>query len=54
MVNVLKGEDVVGDQLRQKSTQVRSLVLDACDLEDYTCSNYLSDLNRHRQLVMDQ
>lgn len=54
VVSVLKGEDVVGDQLRQKSTQVRSLVLDACDLEDYTCSNYLSDLNRHRQLVMDQ
>ncbi|KAM5577029.1 receptor-like cytosolic serine/threonine-protein kinase RBK1 [Rosa sericea] len=54
VVKVLEGEDGLGEQLKQKSTQVRSLVLDACDLEDYTCSNYLSDLTRHRQLVMDQ
>ncbi|KAM1052946.1 hypothetical protein FF1_000467 [Malus domestica] len=54
VVQMLKGEDGVADQLRQKSTAVRSLVLESCDLEDYTCSNYLSDLNRHRQLVLDQ
>ncbi|XP_009364239.2 receptor-like cytosolic serine/threonine-protein kinase RBK1 isoform X1 [Pyrus x bretschneideri] len=53
-VQMLKGEGGVADQLRQKSTAVRSLVLESCDLEDYTCSNYLSDLNRHRQLVLDQ
>ncbi|XP_004288526.1 PREDICTED: receptor-like cytosolic serine/threonine-protein kinase RBK1 [Fragaria vesca subsp. vesca] len=54
VVKILEGEDPNGEQLKQKSTQVRSQVLDACDLEDYTCSNYLSDLNRHRELVMDQ
>lgn len=53
-MKILEGEDPNGEQLKQKSTQVRSHVLDACDLEDYTCSNYLSDLNRHRELVMDQ
>ncbi|XP_008338467.3 receptor-like cytosolic serine/threonine-protein kinase RBK1 [Malus domestica] len=54
VVQILKGEDGVADQLRKKSTAVRSLVLEACDLEDYTCSNYLTDLNRYRQLVLDQ
>ncbi|CAB4283897.1 unnamed protein product [Prunus armeniaca] len=54
VVQILKGEGGIVDQLKQKSSVVRSLVLEACDLEDYTCSNYLSDLNRHRQLVMDQ
>lgn len=54
VVQILKGEGGIVDQLKQKSSVVRSLMLEACDLEDYTCSNYLSDLNRHRQLVMDQ
>ncbi|XP_050381521.1 receptor-like cytosolic serine/threonine-protein kinase RBK1 [Argentina anserina] len=54
VVKILEGEDPNGEQLKTKSTQVRSVVLDACDVEDYTCSNYLSDLNRHRALVMDQ
>lgn len=52
VVKLLKDED--GPiELKQKSTAVRSLILDACDLEDYTCSSYLSDLNRHRQLLME-
>lgn len=49
---LLKGEDVAMD-LTQKSIPPRSLLLDACDLEDYTCSNYLNDLTRHKQLIME-
>lgn len=52
VVQLLKGED--GHQeLKPKSAAFRSVMLDACDLEDYTCSTYLNDLNRHRQLVME-
>lgn len=52
MVKILKGEEVVVD-LNQKSIAPRSLLLDACDLEDYTCSNYLNDLDRHKKLLME-
>ncbi|XP_062100490.1 receptor-like cytosolic serine/threonine-protein kinase RBK1 [Humulus lupulus] len=53
VVKILKSED--GHvELKPKTTgAVRSVMLDACDLEDYTCSTYLNDLNRHRQLVME-
>ncbi|KAK7361329.1 hypothetical protein VNO77_03379 [Canavalia gladiata] len=52
VVQLLKGEEVA-IELSQTSIAPRSLLLDACDLEDYTCSNYLNDLNRHKQLIMD-
>lgn len=52
VVLLLKGEEVAMD-LTQKTIAPRSLLLDACDLEDYTCSNYLNDLNRHKQLIME-
>ncbi|XP_061370318.1 receptor-like cytosolic serine/threonine-protein kinase RBK1 [Gastrolobium bilobum] len=52
VLQLLKGEEVAVE-LSQKSIAPRSLLLDACDLEDYTCSNYLSDLNRHKQLIME-
>ncbi|TKY58726.1 Receptor cytosolic serine/threonine-protein kinase RBK1 [Spatholobus suberectus] len=52
VVLLLKGEEVA-IELNQNSTSPRSLLLDACDLEDYTCSNYLNDLNRHKQLIME-
>ncbi|KAM6563978.1 hypothetical protein CsatB_023976 [Cannabis sativa] len=54
VVKILKGEDGHVD-LKPKTTSgaVRSVMLDACDVEDYTCSTYLNDLNRHRQLVME-
>jgi len=29
-------------------------MFDAGDLEDYTCSTYLNDLNRHKQLALEQ
>ncbi|XP_027347333.1 receptor-like cytosolic serine/threonine-protein kinase RBK1 [Abrus precatorius] len=52
VMQLLKGEEVA-IELDQKSIAPRSLLLDACDLEDYTCSNYLNDLNRHKQLIME-
>ncbi|KAH9605988.1 hypothetical protein KSS87_012270 [Heliosperma pusillum] len=48
-----KGEGGAFDLMRQESIAPRSILLDACDLEDYTCSNYLQDLNRHMELVME-
>lgn len=52
VVQLLKADD--GPlELKQKSMEGRSLLFNACDLEDYTCTNYLNDLNRHRQLVME-
>lgn len=53
VVQMLKGEEGPVEVKPQKSMAPRSLMLDACDLEDYTCSNYLNDLNRHRQLIME-
>ncbi|XP_059309508.1 receptor-like cytosolic serine/threonine-protein kinase RBK1 [Lycium ferocissimum] len=51
-VQLLKGENVPID-MKQKSTGGRALMLDACDLEDYSSTTYLKDLNRHMQLVME-
>ncbi|CAL0314122.1 unnamed protein product [Lupinus luteus] len=51
VVKLLKGETPI--ELKQSSGQSKSLLLEACDLEDYTCSNYLKDLNRHKQLLME-
>lgn len=50
VVQLLKGE-VAAVEPKQNSAAPRSLLLEACDLEDYTCSNYLKDLNRHRELI---
>lgn len=47
VVQLLKGEEAFID------SKHKSLSLEACDLEDYTCSSYLKDLNRHRELVME-
>ncbi|KAK7317679.1 hypothetical protein RJT34_02110 [Clitoria ternatea] len=52
VVQLLRGEEVA-IEFNQKTIAPRSLLLDACDLEDYTCSNYLNDLNRHKQLLME-
>ncbi|XP_059437536.1 receptor-like cytosolic serine/threonine-protein kinase RBK1 isoform X1 [Corylus avellana] len=54
VVQLLKAEGGPLEQNQKSlSTASRSLLFNACDLEDYTCSNYLNDLNRHRQLVME-
>lgn len=52
VAQLLKGEEAIIDS-RHNSGASRSLSLEACDLEDYTCSSYLKDLNRHRELIME-
>lgn len=51
VVQILKGDSTIMD-LRQKTFDGRAMILDACDLEGYTSTTYLNDLNRHRELVM--
>ncbi|KAL8251595.1 hypothetical protein R6Q59_035288 [Mikania micrantha] len=52
VVQILTGESATME-LRQKTFDGRSIVLDACDFEGYTSTTYLNDLNRHRQLIME-
>jgi hypothetical protein len=54
VVQLLKAEDgALEPNQKLSGPGSRSLPFNACDLEDYTCTNYLNDLNRHRQLVME-
>ncbi|XP_048133359.1 receptor-like cytosolic serine/threonine-protein kinase RBK1 isoform X2 [Rhodamnia argentea] len=52
VVQMLQGEDG-SQEWKQKSVSGRALLLDACDLEDYSCTTYLEDLNRHMQLLLE-
>ncbi|CAN1829129.1 Receptor-like cytosolic serine/threonine-protein kinase RBK1 [Linum perenne] len=54
VVQILNGEDLALDAVMvHKTSSGRGVMLDASDLQDYTCTNYLNDLNRHMQLVME-
>lgn len=56
VVRLLKCEEgyaeLMGRELRPKIA--RPPLFDACDSEDYTCSRYLNDLHRHKQLALEQ
>ncbi|PIN05864.1 Serine/threonine protein kinase [Handroanthus impetiginosus] len=52
VVQLLKGENEAVD-MKQKSMGMKALLWDACDLEDYSSTTYLKDLNRHMELVME-
>lgn len=52
VVQLLRGEKEP-TEVKQKSMGGRALLLDACDLDDYSCTTYLKDLNRHMELVME-
>ncbi|KAK6154149.1 hypothetical protein DH2020_013788 [Rehmannia glutinosa] len=52
VVKLLRGENEAVD-IKQKSMGMRALLWDSCDLEDYTSTTYLKDLNRHMELVME-
>ncbi|KAL3524934.1 hypothetical protein ACH5RR_013306 [Cinchona calisaya] len=52
VVQLLKGEKEPLE-VKQKSMGGRALLLDACDLEEYSCTTYLKDLNRHMELLME-
>uniref|UniRef100_A0A1D1XIB9 non-specific serine/threonine protein kinase n=1 Tax=Anthurium amnicola TaxID=1678845 RepID=A0A1D1XIB9_9ARAE len=55
VLQLLKREDAsLGVNGELKSVVSKPLLFDACDLEDYTCSRYLNDLNRHKQLALEQ
>ncbi|KAK6923846.1 Serine-threonine/tyrosine-protein kinase, catalytic domain [Dillenia turbinata] len=53
VVQVLKGEGGSVEMKQKSNIAGRQLILDAFDLEDYTTSSYLKDLNRHMQLVLE-
>ncbi|KAL0379017.1 UNVERIFIED_CONTAM: Receptor-like cytosolic serine/threonine-protein kinase RBK1 [Sesamum radiatum] len=52
VVQLLKGEGE-GVDMRHRLTGERALLLDSCDLDEYTSTTYLKDLNRHMELVME-
>ncbi|KAL0917176.1 hypothetical protein M5K25_012223 [Dendrobium thyrsiflorum] len=53
VVQLLRGE--LGTQeFMGGDSKPRSPLLDACEFVDYTCSRYLSDLHRHKQLALEQ
>ncbi|KAK1300007.1 Receptor-like cytosolic serine/threonine-protein kinase RBK1 [Acorus calamus] len=61
VVPLLKGEETItvdmmrGEKMKMTIAQQRSpLLLESSDFDDYTCSRYLSDLNRHKQLALEQ
>ncbi|KAA8546696.1 hypothetical protein F0562_003073 [Nyssa sinensis] len=55
IVQLLRDEDGTVVEVRQRSTLGGTAVaiLAGCELEGYTCTSYLNDLNRHMQLVME-
>ncbi|KAJ9177499.1 hypothetical protein P3X46_012715 [Hevea brasiliensis] len=52
VVQLLRGEETPME-LKQETNAGRAVILDGCDIQDYTCTTYLNDLNRHMQLVME-
>ncbi|GAA0146718.1 hypothetical protein LIER_06606 [Lithospermum erythrorhizon] len=51
VVQFLKGENE--QDMKTNSTGARSLFGNSCDLEDYTSTSYLNNINRHMQLIME-
>ncbi|XP_051126655.1 receptor-like cytosolic serine/threonine-protein kinase RBK1 [Andrographis paniculata] len=52
VVQLLKGTHE-GIEMNQRSATERTMLFDTCDVEGYTSSTYLKDLNRHMELVME-
>ncbi|XWS45025.1 hypothetical protein CRYUN_Cryun15aG0100600 [Craigia yunnanensis] len=52
VVQLLKNEDCPVE-CQQKSCGGKAVIVDGCDLQDYTRTSYLNDLNRHMELVME-
>ncbi|PWA69948.1 protein kinase superfamily protein [Artemisia annua] len=53
VIQILNGETPTTEETKKKTCGGRAMLLDACDVDDYTSTNYLKDLNRHMQLVME-
>ncbi|XP_072963020.1 receptor-like cytosolic serine/threonine-protein kinase RBK1 isoform X3 [Typha angustifolia] len=56
VVRLLRGDEgsveLIGREMKPKVATAP--LFDACDSEDYTCSRYLNDLHRHKQLALEQ
>ncbi|XP_022740999.1 receptor-like cytosolic serine/threonine-protein kinase RBK1 [Durio zibethinus] len=52
VTELLKNEDGLAE-FQQKTFGGKAVIVDGCDLQDYTRTSYLNDLNRHMQLVME-
>lgn len=48
VTQLLRGENG-GLEMKQRSM----VLVDDYDMEDYTCTTYLKDLNRYKQLLME-
>ncbi|KAK3139471.1 hypothetical protein QOZ80_5AG0383800 [Eleusine coracana subsp. coracana] len=53
VVCFLKG-DRESLEVTRRPKIINPLMFDSCDSEDYSCSRYLDDLNRHKQLALEQ
>ncbi|XP_071735385.1 receptor-like cytosolic serine/threonine-protein kinase RBK1 [Rutidosis leptorrhynchoides] len=52
VIQILKGDNQTVEP-KQKTGSGRAMLVDACDMDDYTFTKHLTDLNRHMQLVME-
>nr|XP_043633923.1 receptor-like cytosolic serine/threonine-protein kinase RBK1 [Erigeron canadensis] len=52
VIQILKGDSPTVEP-KQKASGGRAMLVDACDIDDYTATKYLKDLNRHMELVME-
>ncbi|KAI3519002.1 hypothetical protein L1887_07963 [Cichorium endivia] len=52
VVQILTGESSTAE-VKTKMGGGRAVLLDACDLDNYSSTTYLKDLNRHMELVME-
>ncbi|XVE86875.1 hypothetical protein DITRI_Ditri18aG0070800 [Diplodiscus trichospermus] len=52
VVQLLKNEQGTVE-CQQKTCGGKAVIVDGCDLQDYTCTSYQNDLTRHMQLVME-
>ncbi|WOL15857.1 receptor-like cytosolic serine/threonine-protein kinase RBK1 isoform X3 [Canna indica] len=55
VVRLLRGEEGLIELIgRESKYRAARPLFDACDMDDYTCSKYLNDLHRHKQLALEQ
>lgn len=52
VVQILRGESGAVETKQKSMGSGRTILVDACDIQDYTCTTYLKDLDRHKELVM--
>ncbi|KAM7515795.1 hypothetical protein LguiA_005378 [Lonicera macranthoides] len=52
VVQMMKAEKIPVE-MRQTSMGGKAVLVEACDLEGYTCATYITDLSRHMELVME-